>query len=60
MARLGLGDLIAAGPRAVSRYTGTLLGVFVVQSLVVDECGKRDAVSLEHGRRSLAALRKLL
>jgi len=38
MARLGLGDLIAAGPRAVSRYTGTLLGVFVVQSLVAGAC----------------------
>ena len=32
--RLGLGDLIGAGPRGVSRYTGTLLAVFVVQSLV--------------------------
>jgi hypothetical protein len=34
MARLGLGDLISAGPRAVSRYTGTLFAVFVAQSLV--------------------------
>lgn len=33
-ARLGLGDLIAALPRALSRYTGTLLAVFVVQSLI--------------------------
>jgi hypothetical protein len=32
--RTGLADVIAAGPRAVSRYTGTLLAVFVVQSLV--------------------------
>lgn len=34
MPRLGLGDLIGAGPRAVSRYTGTLLAVFVAQSLI--------------------------
>jgi hypothetical protein len=34
MPRLGLGDLIGAGPRAVSRYTGTLLAVFVAQSIV--------------------------
>lgn len=32
--RLGLRDMVAAGPRAVSRYTGTLFAVFVVQSLV--------------------------
>ncbi len=32
--RLGLGEQLGAGPRAVSRYTGTLLGVFVVQLLV--------------------------
>jgi hypothetical protein len=38
MARLGLGDLIGAGPRAVSRYTGTLLAVFVAQSLVAAAC----------------------
>jgi hypothetical protein len=38
MARLGLADLIAAGPRAVSRYTGTLLAVFVAQSLVAVTC----------------------
>ena len=34
MARLGLRDLIGAGPRAVSRYTGTLFSVFVAQSIV--------------------------
>jgi hypothetical protein len=34
MPRLGLGDLIGAGPRAVSRYTGTLLAVFLAQSIV--------------------------
>jgi len=32
--RLGLPDLIGAGPRAVGRYTGTLLAVFVVQTIV--------------------------
>src|SRR5215468_632502 len=38
MPRLGLGDLIGAGPRAVSRYTGTLLAVFVAQSLIAASC----------------------
>jgi hypothetical protein len=38
MARLGLGEMIGAGPRAVGRYTGTLLAVFVVQSLVAFAC----------------------
>jgi hypothetical protein len=38
MARLGLADLIAAGPRALSRYTGTLLAVFVAQSIVAAAC----------------------
>jgi hypothetical protein len=37
-ARLGLGDLIAAGPRAVGRYTGTLLAVFVVQAILAITC----------------------
>ena len=32
--RLSLGDLFSAGARGVSKYTGTLLGVFVVQSLL--------------------------
>ena len=32
--RLGLGDLFAAGGRALSRYTGTLFAVFVAQSLL--------------------------
>ncbi len=36
--RLGLGELFAAGGRGVSRYTGTLLGVFVVQMLVAAAC----------------------
>jgi len=38
MPRLGLGDLIGAGPRAVSRYTGTLFAVFVVQTLIAASC----------------------
>jgi hypothetical protein len=38
MARLGLGDLIGAGPRAISRYTGTLLAVFVAQSIIAATC----------------------
>jgi hypothetical protein len=46
MARLGLGDLIGAGPRAVSRYTGTLLAVFVAQSLVAAACMISVAVAL--------------
>lgn len=32
--RLGLADLIRAGGRAVSRYTGTVFALFVAQSLV--------------------------
>jgi len=36
--RLGFGDLLRAGMRAVSKYTGTMLAVFVVQSLVATAC----------------------
>jgi hypothetical protein len=36
--RLGLGELLGAGTRAVSTYTGTVLAVFVVQSLVATAC----------------------
>ncbi|HEY5952457.1 MAG TPA: hypothetical protein VIV40_43460 [Kofleriaceae bacterium] len=36
--RLGLGEMLSAGPRAVGRYTGTLLTVFVVQSLIAVVC----------------------
>lgn len=36
--RHGLGDLISAGGRAVSRYTGTVLAVFIVQSLIAAAC----------------------
>ena len=32
--RLGLADLFRAAPRAIGRYTGTLLAVFVVQTIV--------------------------
>jgi hypothetical protein len=35
---LGLGELLGAGIRAVSKYTGTVLAVFVVQSLVATAC----------------------
>jgi hypothetical protein len=38
MKRLGLRDLVGAGPRAVGRYTGTLLAVFVVQTIVAAAC----------------------
>jgi hypothetical protein len=38
MTRLGLGDMWSAGTRAVGRYTGTLLAVFVVQSIVALAC----------------------
>jgi hypothetical protein len=36
--RLTLGEMIGAGSRAVARYTGTLLAVFVVQSLIAAAC----------------------
>jgi len=48
MARLGLRDMIASAPRAVGRYTGTLLAVFVVQSLVTVAC--MGAVALVFAR----------
>lgn len=35
---LGLGELLGAGTRAVSKYTGTVLAVFVVQSLLATAC----------------------
>jgi hypothetical protein len=35
---LGLGDLLGAGVRGASRYTGTVFAVFVVQSLVAAGC----------------------
>src|SRR5205823_13533075 len=36
--RLGITELVAAGPRAVTRYTGTLLAVFVAQTIVATAC----------------------
>lgn len=38
MARLGLRDLVGAGPRAIGRYTGTLFAVFIVQTLIATAC----------------------
>lgn len=40
--------MIGAGPRAVSRYTGTLLAVFVAQSLVAASCIVAVALVLAH------------
>src|SRR5262249_6651400 len=37
--RIGLGAMVRAGARAASRYTGTVLGVFVVQSLLAGAAG---------------------
>jgi hypothetical protein len=48
MPRLGLRDLVGAGPRAVSRYTGTLLAVFVAQSLIAASCILATTVVLAH------------
>lgn len=36
--KIGLGDMLSAGVRSLSRYTGTLLSVFVVQTLVATAC----------------------
>lgn len=36
--RLGLGELFRVAPRALGRYTGTLLAVFVVQTIVTIAC----------------------
>ena len=36
--RLTLGEMLGAGPRAVGRYTGTLLSVFLVQMIVMLVC----------------------
>lgn len=38
MARLGLGAMMRAGTRAVSRYTGTLFAMFLAQSVVAAGC----------------------
>jgi hypothetical protein len=44
--RLGLRDLVGIGPRAVARYTGTLLTVFMVQTIVAIACMLGVAVVL--------------
>jgi len=44
--RLGFRDLLVAMPRALGRYTGTLLAVFVVQTLVALVCMSAVAVVL--------------
>lgn len=44
--RLGLGEMFGAGLRALSRYTGTLFGVFVAQSLIAATCMAAVAVVL--------------
>lgn len=36
--RVSLGEMLRAGPRAVGRYTGTLLAVFIVQALIAVVC----------------------
>ncbi len=36
--RISLSEMLGAGPRAVGRYTGTLLAVFIVQSLIAIVC----------------------
>ena len=46
MATLTLGALVRAGLRAISKYTGTVLAVFVVQSIVALACMLAMAVVL--------------
>lgn len=36
--RISLSEMLGAGPRAVGRYTGTLLTVFIVQTLIAIVC----------------------
>ena len=45
-ARITLGDLLRVGGRAISKYTGTVLAVFVVQSLVALGCMLAMAVAI--------------
>jgi hypothetical protein len=45
-ARLRLRDMVGAGPRAVSRYTGTLLAVHVVQLIAMLGCMLAIAIVL--------------
>jgi hypothetical protein len=51
--RLGLRGMLAAGPRAVGRYTGTLLAVFVAQSAVAIACMIGVAIALAQAFASL-------
>ncbi|HSD89586.1 MAG TPA: hypothetical protein VLB44_18775, partial [Kofleriaceae bacterium] len=44
--RLSFGDMLGAGPRAIGRYTGTLLAAFVVQTIVAAACMAAIAVVL--------------
>jgi hypothetical protein len=44
--RLSLRDMIGAGSRAVAKYTGTLLAVFVVQSIVAVACMMAVSIAL--------------
>jgi hypothetical protein len=46
MMRVSLGDMLGAGPRAVGRYTGMVLAVFVVQSIVAVACMIAVSVAL--------------
>jgi hypothetical protein len=53
MARIGLRDLLAAGPRGMGRYTGTLLSVFIVQSRVALACMGAVAIVLANAFATL-------
>jgi hypothetical protein len=44
--RLGIGDMLGAGTRALGRYTGTLLAVFVVQTLLAIVCMVAVSIAL--------------
>ena len=44
--RLGLGDLIGAGGRSVSKYLGTVLTVFLAQAFIALACMLAIAVVL--------------
>ena len=51
--------MVAAGARALSRYTGTLLAVFVVQMILVARgCMLAIAARARAGVRALAAVRR--
>jgi hypothetical protein len=46
IARIGLPEILRAGPRALGRYTGTLLAVFVAQMLIAMACMLAIAIVL--------------